>query len=353
MSCPRRGQGVPVGAEAIFPWIVIDPDCPEWSQSITDDVVDVVGAFREHFNVLIGELDHAAIAERARTGAGHSFALLREALSTSCVIVQGLSLDEPEDVFGGSGVDSVASADHALLAPTRDAARDVAAQRNCMVHTSPQALLGSRNYRTILAEMTRSFAPGSERARLWREVLEPFSRTDIVRVYETYVFKPLTRPRVDIAKTGLHWLLERFSDRARLTPGRRQLLHIRGTYCDAKGFALTESEKQQLGNVERRCRELIKKFEEHLDIRMEITSRAVETSRVLGPHDRFWLGQNANTNSVLRVLHCSNSIVQGAQQRLMAGGAFTVAATSRQTPVNVYTREWSRSTEYIERIVTR
>jgi hypothetical protein len=337
-----------VAGSRLYPGLVFDPDCCDWHGESPDDVMELADALMSHFSVIMGELDLDLISERSRAGQSRAYVMLREALALGDVWVRGLSIDEPDEVFGNTPGDSSAipPTEHALVNPGRVELCKYLERRSCRVHVSVPDLLQSREYRAILRASTRPFDSDSQRSRLWREVLEPFSRTRTVNIYEPFVFSPIANRKLKLESSGIYWLLGRFHDRAQQT-GRMQTVTVRGTYRDAAGrgrpgeLRLSEATSR----IELACRDMVSAFGEHLSLHFELVDRECGPGQGRPPHDRFWIGRTGN--SPCRLLTPSNSVIQQSHAASKSKAASTLTVTSDGVTLRMRTREWHAATQFV------
>jgi hypothetical protein len=215
--------------------------------------------------------------------------------------------------------------------------------------------LASRRYREVLVSGTRTYDTMPDRSRSWRELFEPFSRTRYLNIYETYLFKELTYEKLDLSATGLHWLLQRFDDRASRSR-RNQTIHIRGTFRDQfpRSTSRDEAEvlKDQLALITKRCRALVKEFGSRNKVVLEVCDRGSSGAPGSSPHDRFWIGRDGN--NATRVMVNTNSVIQfSGRNRPKGGSAVSITITSNQRSLRAYSAEWSKTTPFVVRSFPR
>lgn len=305
---------------------------------------------RDYFTILIGSLDLEEIHERANSGTNHGFALLREALILGCVRVRGLSLDEPEGVLGNlePSERSTPQLEHALIASTRSEVTQALQRRRCTVHHRASDLLGSRSFRDLLRSNVWSFATGDERIRLWREVLEPFTRCRTINIFEPYIFRSLVEPDCLVEQTGLYWLLHHLQEECHRDPLRKSI-NVRGTFREPSG-RMDEAIREQAKTVVRHCEALAERFGANLELKLEVVDRSTVRAERGPAHDRFWIGRNGN--NAARVMFHSTSVIQQAN-RPRVKTPFNITITQERTSLHIYSKEWSDLGKFIFQPDTR
>ncbi len=198
----------------LLPWILVDPALSDWEDPCPAEcnTRNVTEFLRRHCSVVIGELDYESIVERANDGRDSSFRYLREALLRCPLHRQGLSLDEPDEVLAPdkSGIRVCA----ALVDSSRLEAIEMLGRQKAKVLNGALELINSSFRREVEDARVRKFHPGAEPIRIWNEVLEPFTRSPVLNVYESYIFNPFTWDEPHIPPTGLVWFLRKLAARA-------------------------------------------------------------------------------------------------------------------------------------------
>lgn len=316
----------------LLPWVLIDPEL------LTEDsgrtaLPAVARHIKRFCSVMMGELDLQHLSEQAVMEGRHSARILLEAIRDTPIVTAGLSIDDPESLtFSKKALGAILAEARRVTDSKRLPIRDWA-------HFGSDAYLRSEERETIEQRHSRPYESFS-RERIWLEVLEPFTRTRTLNIYDRYLFKHVFAHDDRLAhpsrtkRSGLAWFFDRLVERSE--DGPPMSVAVR-----------SESLAQSLEG-RRRLRDVAQDFVDNwfptIDIRLDFC-----TSRP--PHDRFMFAHTPLGN--IRVLEQSNSLLEKVDVPSHRGrDALRLTLKTNDSDSRVAVRDWQRAGEAIELSVT-
>lgn len=312
----------------LLPWILIDPELLQEDPDHSA-ISAVARHIRKYCSVMMGELDHQHLVEQAHVNGNRSARLLLEAIQNAPQCIRGLSIEAPESLsFGRKALGAI------LAEPRRGTDAGPLPFRS-WAHYGSDAYLRSEERELIEERQSRPYESFS-RDRIWTEVLEPFTRTPVINIYDRYLFRNVFMHRGRLARServatsGLAWFLARLAERDNVS-------HLTSVSIRSEMIPATSGDIDALAAT---AEEFVRMWPSNIDLHLEFCSCRV-------PHDRFMFAHTAAGN--IRVLEQSNSLLEKLDvPQHKAKDAVRITLKPHESDARVAVRDWQRAGERIE-----